>query len=260
LFRSDFDDADGGLDVGTTGIVVEAYRPAWIGCVLTLRASYEHRRYAFHGANPLFPGSASPFENVHTFGAGLSIFQGVSEEYGIAALLTATVTASAEVGADLSDAVAGSLFAGIGRQFSESFTGGVGVALFTRIEDDFLWIPGIQLNWKVTERLTVSIDGATLQLSYAFAPSHALALVGGFDGRRFRLDDGAPGSGSVIEEQRAPVFLQYTHRPYDSLRIIVSAGHDVLRIMSRSDRQGNNTASYDMEPGAFVGLSVDFDF
>jgi hypothetical protein len=229
-----------------------ADRALWKGARLTLRASYELRRYDFGAGNPLFPTLRQPFRDIQTIGAGATLFQALSESWAV--LLTTTVTSSVEVGADLDRGLALSVVGGVGHRFSDALTLGVGAIYVVRFAEQPIFFPGPQFDWRIDERWRLALDGAELTLGHRFSPRHDLALKAAFDSRRFRLDRGAPKNGHVAGDSRGLGALVYTFSPDENVELSLSVGLGLFRQMWVEEPAGDRV--YDLSPDISIGAAI----
>lgn len=246
------------IDLLINTIDLSASKSLWRGSSLSLGMTYEHRHYDIEGENTFFAGTNDPFEDVHTVGARVSVFQGISRTWG--AFFRAGIRASAERGADLEDGISANGILGIGHQFTDDFRAGVGVLVSHRFERSLLVIPGIQFDWKIHEHWRLQTRGLGAALLYTPCDSWTFALRGRFQSRRFRLEDDADTEEGIIRDRRIPVSVTATWRPNPDLSIGLEAGLDVHRNFRVEDDDGDEISDRNVDPGFFFGVSVNLRF
>ena len=182
----------------------------------------------------------------------------MSESWG--ALFQFNGRATVENGAELFDGLSGTLAAGVGHQFSESFRLGGGVFVSFRFERQAAVFPGIQMDWKFAEDWRFQILGPGAEFIWTPEDAWEFGLGISFDGRRFRLDDDATTDGSIVRERRVPITLRARWKARDDMSLGLEVGYDVDREYRIEDRNGRNSRSFDTDPGFFFGLRFSYTF
>src|SRR6185503_14228688 len=147
--------------------------------------------YLFDNATGLVPGTSDPFENVYrtTIRPMFSTQHDRQWSWFVGAILDF----AGEADADLGDSFTYGAFGGARYAVSENFSLSFGIGGKSRLEERALFIPVIGFEWKVNDRVTVSADFDTgVRVSAKMTDTLTAAIVGSWELREYRLDDGAP--------------------------------------------------------------------
>ena len=176
--------------------------------------------------------------------------------------LSPTLRFTAESGADLGDSIQGGGFAGFSYRFSDRLTLGPGIGTVTQIEDSASVFPVILIDWKITDRLSLSTGrgtGATLgpglALNWRASRQCGLFLGGRYERLRFRLADQGAAPHGVGEDRAFPIFggINFTLNRRFQLGLI--GGFELGGELSLDDEGGNSVVKESYDPAPFIGLS-----
>ncbi len=223
---------------------------------LSLSALYQLRDYTFDGRDPLLGTSGDPFKTFQTLGLSATYFQPLSTEWGV--FLSGGVSTSGEVGADLAEGVRFTFVGVVGKEFSPTFRGGLGVVVVTLLDSDPFIIPAPQFDWRFEDSWRLALEGRGLVLSHTFGKFYEISAGATVDTRRYRLDDNGPLPDGTFDDTRIPITFRFTFSPSADATLEASAGVDVYREYRVSDADGFTSTNVQVDPGVFAGLSLTF--
>ncbi len=224
--------------------------------------SYELSAYDFSGSRGF--GALDPWSDIHSVQAGLLLGLQLDREWALFG--GPMFNLSAESGADLGDAITGGGILGVNYRPDETFSIGIGVGAFSRLEKSARVIPLVLLNWKLEEDLTLRSGrmdpgaggGFGLELAWDFAPEWELAFGGQYQNRRFRLDDSGDFPDGIGEHTSFPIYTRLSHELNERVEISVYSGITVGGKLRLEDDRGHRITEKDHDPGFILGGSIRF--
>lgn len=218
--------------------------------------AYEFGDYSFSGA----ASGAFPWDRVDELGIAPRFDIALGERMTVS--VAPLVQFAAESGAAWSDAVQ---WGGIGSfryVVSEDLALGAGILGTTQLEGDPLIIPIPLIDWKIDRNWRVSNlrvpeanPFAALEVIYDTHDTLEFAAGGGWENRRFRLDEGGVG-----QDRGAAFYARATARIGEQFRIDALVGFSAFNQLKTIDPSGTTTASQSGDPGLILGIFGSFRF
>ncbi len=258
-FQTDLSDSPGNVTVVRGGGDVDVAIPVAKYAQLNVGVEYEHSNYDFHGATGFIPGVSSPFENVDREAINARFAQYLSKEWLV--LIGGRVMLSGEEGASTGDSVEGVLYALPRYRFNDKLSAGLGVEVYTRLEDNVQVIPVVSLDWDFAEHWNLTVSGEpSVTVSYEPNERWSFSLGAVYEFRDFRLDRNGPLPGGVGRETRIPVTLGAAWKP--DKRVSAEAGVGVAfgQNYELLNASGDSVADIDAKAAAFLMLRLGFKF
>jgi hypothetical protein len=162
--------------------------------------------------------------------------------------------------ADIGDTGTYGGYAGARYAVSESFGFSFGFAAKTRLEDDALVIPLVGIEWKVSDRVTLSTEGTTLRIASKLSDEWSVGLSAGWELREYRLDDEGPVPDGVMSDSRIPIAVSFDWTPSPNVTLAISGGAVVWQEFEFRDSNGDDVSETNTDPAPFIGLSAQFRF
>lgn len=258
-FNTEFDDEEGDLTVYRSGTSLGAAIPVGERANLDVGLDYELSSYQFDDATGFIEGTDDPFETVHR--VSLSALYGVQQTEHWGWFAGGSVTMSGEDGADFGESLSWGVLGGARYRLSENVTIGFGAGVRTRLEESAIFIPVVQLDWKINEQWSLSNAGQTgLTLAYRPTQTWTFTASAAWEMRNFRLDEDGPLPGGVVEERRFPVAIGAIWRPAPRLSISGAIGAHFGQSFEVSDEDGDEVADVDADTTPFLALGVAYSF
>ena len=212
--------------------------------------AYEFGDYSFGGA----AGTAFPWGQVNEVGIAPRI--DIQLDRDLTVSVSPIIQFAAEDGAGWSDAMQWGGLGAIRYSFSPDLTLGAGLLGITQLEGDPLLIPIPLIDWKIDQNWRVSNlrvpeanPFAALEVVYDTQESLEFALGGGWENRRFRLDDGGVG-----QDRGAAFYARATMRIAERFRIDALVGVSAFNQLKAIDSGGTTTASRNGDSGLILGV------
>lgn len=258
-FNTEFEDDQGDLTVYRSGVGVGAAVPIGERASLDVSLDYELSSYQFEDATGFIEGTDDPFESVHR--VSLSALYGVQRTERWGWFAGGNATSAGEEGADFGESLTGGVLGGVRYKLSENVTVGLGAAVRTRLEESPLVLPVVQLDWKISDRWSLSTAGQPgLTLGYTPVDAWTFTLGGGWEFRNFRLDEDGPLPDGVVAEHRFPVALGAVWRATPQLSITGAVGAYFGQSFEVSDEDGDEVADLDADTTPFLVLKATYSF
>jgi hypothetical protein len=257
--------SDGGGSFSVNRFFIQtgaSYAPDFLRNV-SLAAGYGFDSFQFSGSTGF--AALRPWKTVHSFRISAPMRWGFNKRWTLFVL--PTVRTALEDGAALKDSFMGGGFAGFTYRFGDRLTIGPGIGVITEIEDTPTVFPVLLIDWKISERFSLSTGrgmGATmgpgLVLSCKASKKWTVSLGGRIEKLRFRLNSNGPSPGGVGEDRSFPLFAGVTWRFLPMGRISLAGGVELGEEHRLFDPQGNLLAKEYYDPAGFVGLSFSMRF
>lgn len=160
-----------------------------------------------------------------------------------------------EEGADMGDAFTVGGLAAANYKFSDRLTLGFGFIVGTRLEDDTIFIPALSIDWKISDRWSLSNEERPgLALRFEATDKLQLAVEAWYTTRDYRLSDDNAIPDGAMEDTRVPLAFSARWKPMDRLTVIGRVGAFVYQEFEFQNDDGDEVADADVDPGLFVGL------
>ncbi|MEJ2309891.1 MAG: hypothetical protein P8Z31_04455 [Gammaproteobacteria bacterium] len=223
-----------------------------------LALGYGVDSYDFSGESGF--GAIAPWERIRETRLSLPIRYFASREWTLFAV--PSLRYQAEEGASLDDGQTGGLLAGAIYRFSETFSIGPGLGVFSEIEDDTSVFPILLINWKLTDTLSLETGrglaasrGPGLQLNWDPSGNWRFALGGRYEKTRFRLDDDGIAPGGVGEDEAVPLYAIAEYSWSKDVQLSFIAGAEVGGNLRLEDRNGRYVSDSDIDTAPFAGVT-----
>jgi len=257
-FAADIDNSPGDARIARTNFGFGIGIPIGERSRLTLNVDEELSWYFFDRASGLVPGTSDPFELALSTQFQPTFFSQIDDHWSW--FVGGLVNFSGEPDADIGDSVTYGGFGGARYKFSDAFSLSFGLGAKTRLEDSALVIPLLGIEWKVSDRVTVSTEGTHVKVTAQLNKQLAVALSGGWELREFRLDDDAPLPSGVVRDRRVPIGVSLEWKPTHNTQLSLGGGVVVWQEFRFDDRNGDRVSETNTNPAAFVGLSGKLNF
>ena len=252
-FIRQFDaDVDGGGDFSVSRAYASVSGSFAISETIAFSPSvaYEFGDYSFGGA----ASSAFPWEQVSEIGIAPRI--DVQLDRDLTVSVSPIIQFAAESGADWGNAAQWGGLGAIRYSFSPELTLGAGLLGLTQLEGDPIFIPIPLIDWKIDQNWRVSNlrvpeanPFAALEVVYDTQEALEFAAGGGWETRRFRLDDGGVG-----QDRGAAFYARVTVRIAEQFRIDGMVGVTAFNQLKALNSDGTTTASHSADSGLILGV------
>lgn len=257
-FPADIDDSPGDVRIARASAGIGIAIPIGERSRLSFDIDEEVSWYLFDDASGLVPGSTDPFELVLSTDLSARFFSQIDSHWSW--FVGGLVSFSGEADVDIGDAATFGGFAGARYQFNDRFALSFGLGAKTRLEDDALVIPLIGIDWKVSDRVTLSTEGTKVRIAAELSKEMTVALTGGWELREFRLRDDGPLPDGVVRDARIPIAVSLDWKPRSNIQISVFGGVVVWQEFQFDDSDGDELSETNTDPAPFVGLNAKFTF
>ena len=237
-------------------------KPVVTGYMFGFSISLNNTRYNFTD-QAVFGGQA-PWGTIRNLNFSLPIITRPSKNWSF--LLSPSIGAFQETGANTSDALAyGAVFAASYR-FNNNSRAGLGLSAYNRLGETKLF-PFLSINLQLTDNLRLGnpmqagpTGPAGIELAYKFDQTWEASIGRTLRSYRFRLDDNgiAPGGIGTQRGQMTFVRLSNNLRPKLRLDIVAGAVFDGELILENSGGDVISSADYDTAALLAVNLNGRF--
>ncbi|HWB20614.1 MAG TPA: hypothetical protein VG711_09960, partial [Phycisphaerales bacterium] len=257
---------DNGSDFTVDSLTLDlsATMPIDTNLKLSVQVAYSLDFYDF-GGGTAFAGSTDPWDTIHTISIGALLDWGMSDDVTIFG--GPLLQSARESGADFGDSLSGGGVIGFKYRVSDDLTAGLGVGVFSRIEDEIKAYPIFVLDWRFSDDFRFSTTAgagafgrAGIELIWDTTDKLELALGAGYELKRFRLDDSGVASGGVGETSSIPAWIRANYKISNDVNVGAMFGfHFSGEIKIENDRGGNlNSQDYDTTPLLSVYFTIHF--
>lgn len=261
-FESDLKASQGKVEISRLAGDVGVDVPIGDRSTLSIGFTYEYSHYDFDGATGFALGFDSPWDIVYDRAISARFLTKVDDHWSWNAGFEAR--AAGEEGADFGDSMTYGGFGGATYTFDKSLTLGLALGGASQIEDNFEFIAIPIVRWQISDALLLSTNNSRivrgLKLSYDLSDSLALALEGGLERRRFRLDDSGPSPDGVGQDRRAPIAIGLDWKPAPKILLSGRVGAYVWSQYRLDNSEGVKLSQNDADPALFVGLEFEIEF
>lgn len=262
-FEADIDDG-GAFSVTRASTGLAAYYLINDELTLNTGIGYEVNAFDFSGTTAL--GGGDPWDTIHAVRARAILKWNIDDTWSVYG--GPMLGFAAESGADLDESITGGGIVGGSYRVSDDLTVGLGVGVFSQIEDDAAIFPILRFDWSIAPQWSLrsgsfdlgSQGGAGVELAYDAADTIELAAGAQYQTRRFRLDDSGAAPGGVGEETIVPVYARLSYNPNRSFTLSVFGGVVFGGEVRLENAGGSNIADEDFDPAPVLGGRVVFRF
>lgn len=163
-----------------------------------------------------------------------------------------------EPDADVADSLVYGGFVGFNYQIAKGVWIGTGVGVSTQLEDDLLIVPLINLEWAITDRLTLNASGLKGDLTYKIDDDWSVYLEARYDIRQYRLDDDAIVAAGVLGDEALLVGLGVAYHPSENITLSLAGGAVVWREITLYDDNENKLVEDAADMTGYAAASVKF--
>jgi len=194
-------------------------------------------------------------------------------EYGFDGLYTRAIDAdtsffvgggigvAAEGGA--SDAVIWNGVGGFAFQVNPKLRLGLGVGVFSQIEDDVRIVPLPQVYYTIDDQWSIQSKGVGGKINYKWNDELSMGILGQFDGRSFRIDgDNTLVPDGAVTMTGFPIsyYLDYSGGETSNISFFAQVGVVVAGSMEILNSTGTTVVDEDIDPGVFAGIGLKIEF
>lgn len=250
-------DIDGGGEFSETAFSVRGGPGFTLSEDLHLYAlgSYRFTHYDFEDV------SDDP-DNFHTFRATPVVRWNMDDAWTIYG--GPTIAFSAQEGADFGDSVTYGALGGVSYKVHDALSVGGGLAISSRIEDDFRIIPFITANWDFSEQFNLRVGftevaasgGLGAELTYELNDQWVLGGGIQFQEKRYRIEAG----DGVLNDKSVPIYAKAGWKMSENMLFEFQAGVAVGGEILLEDDDGQEVFEEDYDPALIFGLRAVFNF
>lgn len=258
-FESDLDDQDAEAAVGRAGLGSRLSYQATDRLTLILRLEVEASWYRFSGMREGGGDADDLLEDAYTAGITPVVAYGIDDKWSV--MGGALIEFGGEADADVGDSGTYGAFGMVRYAFSDRFALSLGLGGKSRLEDDARVIPLLGVEWKITDRVTLSSEGPGLRLTASINDQWAVWVSGAWESREYRLeDDHAVFADGVARDERVPVRAGATWSPSGRVSVDAFVGVVLYQNYEFLDRDGNEVLEDNTDPAPMIGLNARFSF
>lgn len=230
--------ADAALSVGARVILDRDWR-------MNIGLDYRITNYDWSGTTAL---GDDPWDNVFELGIAALFEHDVTDQWTLFG--GPVLELSWEEGADVDKSLTGGALLGATYEVDEGLQLGLGLGIFSEIEDDTTFFPLITVDWRITDDLTLTTrtetGGAGLELTGPITEDFSWGVGFRYDRRRFRLNDEGPQPEGVGEFESFPVYVRgrWQASPQLQLDAFLGTSVDGNLDIENEDGQFIDRASY----------------
>jgi Domain of unknown function (DUF6268) len=261
-FSSDFSDAPGDVSMTALGTEVSVDIPHGPSSSFGINIHADRLLYNFSDATGFVSGISEPWDDIWGTGVSLSFRDQIDARWGY--FVGLGVESWGQDGADFSDTLTYGGVLGVTYAQSRGLVLGMGVSIFTRLEDDARIFPLPIFRWQINDDLTLRTDGqalgAGLVLGYGLSDSWTLEAGVGFQTYEFRLAESAAAPGGVGSDTRIGLGLGAVYKPHDQILLSAAILVNLQNEYELSDRTGNSISKQDAETSFGLRFGATFQF
>lgn len=259
--NSTLDDRDNGYAVASSRAAFDTI--VVVAPFLTINTGFsaEFASYDFEGGEPLIPGdptSTDPFGSAQTYQVSLTTILRQSRQ--LTYLVGGSVNASYEPNADFSDAIAGSVLAGVTYAPTENLTIGAGFNINFDLDDSIDFFPLPFIEWRFAERWELASGRRGIELTYEHSDTLTYGVGTRFIGREFRLDDQGTLPGGIVQDDSVAIAGVLEWNPAEEITVEFVAGAQVFNRLEL--RNNNNVRVFESngDPAFVAALRLTMNF
>ena len=131
----------------------------------------------------------------------------------------------------------------------------------TRLERSAIFLPLLQLKWKIDDKLSLATDNLGVKLTDKLSDQWAIYLRGSYEFHIYRLDNGNTVlPGGVTSDQRVPIAFGVEWNACKGLTISLEGGAVVYQEYKFYSSNGAERQDVQTNPAAFIGASLNYRF
>lgn len=251
----DFDDTDGSFNVSELDFFSLFCDPITVaGNLLLVPAlKYELTSLDFDGVNDAFPIADEDLHSASLHLAAIKLNEGSPWFYG--------AWVRAELASDFqhinSDDFTFDIAAGAGYRVNDSFTIAAGIAAIN-LNGDFAIFPGINFDWKISEKLRAGLYGPMPIITYAPNEDWSFSLRGMPGGGIWNITD-KQGDSKAVDLSSYQVGAFASRKIVGELWLNMGGGVTLANNITLADPDGDNEIlDENMDPGVFGQIGLIF--
>lgn len=162
-----------------------------------------------------------------------------------------------------SDALVWNALGGFMFQVNPKLQLGIGVGVFSQIEDDVRIVPLPQISYTIDEYWSIRSEGPGARLNYKWSDDLSMGIQARFNGQSFRIDsDNTLVPDGAVNTTGVPVSYYIDFNGGDSSRVSLFAevGVTLAGNMEILNSAGNTVVDEDIDPSVFVGAGLKISF
>jgi len=140
---------------------------------------------------------------------------------------------------------------------------GIGVGVFSQIEDDVRIVPLPQVHYAIDDRWSIQSKGVGGKIDYKWNDELSMGVLGQFDGRSFRIDgDNTLVPDGAVTMTGFPIsyYLDYSGGETSNISFFAQVGVVVAGSMEILNSMGTTVVDEDIDPGVFAGVGLKIEF
>lgn len=258
-FKSDLKDTTGSVSVSRITPELGVFARVGQQGRLIATLNLEYSTYNFDGPTGLVPANNQPWEDV--FNERLTVIYTYEAQNNWEYLVGANIGFTHADGANLGKSLTGGLILGTSYQLNPKLKLGLGVGIFTQLEDNIFVIPIPIVEYKATDKLTIGNRNRPGVFA-TYDATDQWQLTGGISWsfRDFRLAKNGLIPDGVGKDRRFPLEFGAIYNPSRRLSLEATAGIDLGIQYRVLDSNGNEIANNRAKPAPFVRLGATLRF
>lgn len=223
-----------------------------------LQTGLEHSHYKIFNLGTALPGVPPPLGDAFQLTLSPRLVYSLNEKWTL--VTGARFAFAGDPEADAGKAFTYGGFVGLRRQFNEHLALTFGVVAATRQEDTVRALPLLGVDWQISKRWHLGLEGASGQLSYALNEPLKIFLGLSYETREFRFAGNSSIPAGVLRDQSTPISLGLDWTPYPATKVTVQIGSAFGTSYRLRDGHGHTLLDKDAGGAPFVSLGVNFGF
>jgi hypothetical protein len=162
-----------------------------------------------------------------------------------------------------SDALVWNALGGFAFQVNPKLRLGIGVGVFSQIEDDVRILPLPQISYTIDEYWSIRSEGPGARINYKWSNELSMGVQAKFDGQSFRIDsDNTLVPDGAVTMSGVPISYYIDYKGGESSRVSLFAevGVTLAGSMEILNSSGNTVVDEDIDPSVFVGVGLKISF
>lgn len=162
-----------------------------------------------------------------------------------------------------SDAFIWNALGGFSHKVNPKLSVGLGVGVFSRIEDDILILPLPQISYQIDDYWSIGSKGPGARLNYKWSDQLGMGIQAKFDGKSFRIDDDntlVPDGAVNISGVPVSYYIDYKGGETSRVSVFAEVGVVLGASMEVLNSMGNTIIDEDIDPSVFVGAGLKIEF
>ncbi|MCB9847910.1 MAG: hypothetical protein H6814_05800 [Phycisphaeraceae bacterium] len=259
-FQADLDNAPGNVSVNRAALVLSIADAINSELSYSLDFQAERHAYDFANATSIIAGTGDPLGDAYTLQFTPALRIAIDDEYAVRT--GGSIIASGETDADIADALRAGLFVGVERRFNERLVLTLGVAAYTRLEDDAAIYPLIGLYWQINDLMRLQTRGLGAEFISDLGDGWTLGARAAWERREFRLSDdsSAPLPGGVLRDDSVIAAIELAWNPSKDVTLALELGGVFAQQLDVLNSSGSTLSETDVGSAFFIGARASIAF